>query len=77
MSGRVQGVFYRATTQEYAKRLGLCGWVRNLEDGRVECLACGSEGDLQQLESWLGRGPENALVEKVEVTLVDDDPSLQ
>jgi len=62
VSGLVQGVFFRATTREEARRLGLTGWVRNLPDGRVEVLACGEEQALRELLSWLGQGPEHANV---------------
>ncbi len=68
VSGRVQGVFYRAATQDRARRLGLTGWVRNLPDGRVELVACGDETRLKQLEEWLWQGPPHARVEGVTVT---------
>ncbi|MBU2884326.1 acylphosphatase [Gilvimarinus agarilyticus] len=66
VQGRVQGVFYRRSTQECAQALGLTGWVRNLTDGRVELKATGTEQQLYQLESWLWRGPERANVTVVE-----------
>jgi len=62
VSGRVQGVFYRASTQETAQRLGLTGWVRNCEDGDVELVACGDHRSLEQLEQWLWQGPPGARV---------------
>lgn len=65
VSGRVQGVFYRALTQERALRLGLRGWVRNLPDGRVELVACGGESELKQLQDWLWKGPQQAQVSEV------------
>ncbi len=65
VTGRVQGVYFRAATQSCARRLGVTGWVRNLPDGRVEALAQGSPSALQEFEKWLWQGPENALVEKV------------
>ena len=49
VSGKVQGVFYRASTLQEARDLELTGWVRNLEDGRVECKAIGKETDLLTL----------------------------
>jgi acylphosphatase len=67
VSGRVQGVFYRSSTQQYARKLGLCGWVRNRRDGRVELLASGSEEKLDELENWLEIGPEYAKVTNIEV----------
>lgn len=65
--GKVQGVYYRKSTQEQALRIGLEGWVRNLTDGRVECRALGYEADLLRLLSWMGKGPERARVERVDV----------
>ena len=72
VSGRVQGVFYRASTESEARRLGLVGWVRNCPDGTVELLACGDEEKLRQLERWLWDGPQFADVTTVEVERVDD-----
>lgn len=69
VSGQVQGVFFRATTEATARRLGLTGWVRNLRDGRVELVACGEEARLKELEQWLWQGPPRARVEQV----VSDD----
>jgi len=71
VTGRVQGVFYRASTQEEATRLGLHGWVRNRDDGSVELLACGEEAILNQLEHWLWQGPKFAEVSGVEVDTAD------
>jgi acylphosphatase len=67
ISGRVQGVFYRSSAQHQARSLGLRGWVRNLADGRVECLACGETHELEELEKWLEIGPEYAKVTNIEV----------
>lgn len=65
ISGRVQGVYYRAATMKQAKLLGLTGWVRNLPDGQVEVLAYGNIDQLKQLEAWLWQGPKLARVERV------------
>lgn len=65
VSGQVQGVFFRASTESTALRLGLTGWVRNLADGSVELIACGEDEKLGELERWLWRGPARARVEKV------------
>lgn len=65
VSGRVQGVYFRQSTQQRASELGLSGWVRNLADGRVEGLASGQEQALSQLLTWLRRGPAQAQVESV------------
>lgn len=66
VSGRVQGVFFRATTREKARKLGLTGWVKNLRDGRVEVKAEGQKSKLEALESFLHEGPSYARVTKVE-----------
>lgn len=66
VEGRVQGVFYRASTQDTALQIGLQGWVRNLADGRVEAVACGTEQQLATLEAWLKQGPPMARVNRIE-----------
>jgi len=66
ISGRVQGVCFRAETRAQAQRLGLCGWVRNLPDGRVELLAEGDEQRVRGLTAWCRTGPPHARVETVE-----------
>lgn len=65
VAGKVQGVFFRASTREQALRLGLRGYARNLADGRVEVIACGDDGALAQLEAWLHEGPPAARVQSV------------
>ena len=65
VSGRVQGVFFRAATEATARRLDVTGWVRNLADGSVELVACGAEAKLAELERWLWQGPPRARVEQV------------
>jgi acylphosphatase len=67
ISGRVQGVFFRAHTKELADELGLTGWVRNLPDGRVEAVFEGEEEAVKRAIEWCKRGPPLASVEKVEV----------
>jgi len=62
VSGRVQGVWFRAATREEATRLGLRGWVRNLPDGRVEAIFEGEEGPLRQMLDWCRTGPPGARV---------------
>ncbi len=64
--GRVQGVFFRASTREEASRIGVGGTVRNLPDGTVEVEAVGPRDRLQRLLDWLHRGPEGAQVERVD-----------
>jgi len=68
VKGLVQGVFFRASTQEKAQQLGLTGWVKNLPDGRVEVLANGKEEDLKEFYIWLQQGPPMANVSDVEMT---------
>jgi acylphosphatase len=65
VSGRVQGVFFRASTRQEALRLGLCGYARNLPDGRVEVVASGSADAMNALERWLWQGPPAARVGEV------------
>ncbi len=65
VSGRVQGVSYRAATAAEARRLGLAGWVRNLDDGRVELEAEGARDRVGELLAWCARGPAAAIVEAV------------
>ncbi len=65
VSGRVQGVWFRASTRKEALRLGLSGWVRNLPDGRVEWLAEGEQQVLEQLLAWSAQGPPYARVDSV------------
>jgi acylphosphatase len=71
--GRVQGVFFRASTREQAQRLGLRGHARNLPDGRVEVLAVGTDDAIQQLEQWLQHGPPSARVDHVERSSTEVD----
>ncbi len=66
ISGRVQGVFYRASTHSEAVRLGLKGWVRNLPDGRVELVAEGPGEAVDALIAWCRQGPPAARVDGIE-----------
>jgi acylphosphatase len=65
VSGRVQGVWFRGATREQAVRLGVTGYARNLADGRVEVLACGTADAVAQLREWLRTGPSMAQVSEV------------
>jgi acylphosphatase len=65
VSGRVQGVWYRGSTQRQAEQLGLTGYARNLADGRVEVLACGERKAVEVLQKWLWQGPPAAQVSDV------------
>jgi acylphosphatase len=68
VSGRVQGVFYRATCRRRADELGVRGYAKNLPDGRVEVLACGEEGAVEVFVQWLWEGSAASRVEAVEVS---------
>ncbi len=70
VSGRVQGVWFRARTAEQARALGLQGWVRNRADGRVEVLIQGSESTVERLLAWLEQGPPLARVDRLSVNEV-------
>jgi acylphosphatase len=72
VAGRVQGVWYRASTRERAVQLGLDGYARNLTDGRVEVLACGEPAALQALREWLWQGSPAAEVDAVECSEVEE-----
>ena len=74
VSGRVQGVFFRASTYQQAKQRGVTGWAHNLLDGRVEVLACGPEDAVEALCTWLWKGPPAAHVEAVECAIVEVEP---
>lgn len=67
ITGQVQGVFYRQKTLEKAKFLNIKGWVRNRENGDVECLLCGEEELVLELCRWLSHGPPAAKVKKVTI----------
>ena len=69
ISGKVQGVYYRASTAKKAQSLGVNGWVKNLTDGRVEVHAQGSKDALEKLLEWCKKGPMLAKVRGVECTV--------
>lgn len=69
--GRVQGVFFRQGTYKQAIKLGVTGWVRNLDSGDVECLICGEEKNIQDMLTWLRKGPPAA---KVNELIVEEHP---
>jgi acylphosphatase len=75
VSGKVQGVFYRASTEEKAKEIGLTGFVRNEPDGKVYIEAQGKQEQLDELVKWCKRGPERARVDEIsleEIPLVEE-----
>ncbi|MGH8117625.1 MAG: acylphosphatase [Rhodanobacteraceae bacterium] len=65
VTGRVQGVFFRASTSECALRLGVAGHAKNRADGSVEIVASGTQAALDELDGWLHHGPPAAKVENV------------
>jgi acylphosphatase len=67
VSGRVQGVSYRASTVDEARRLGVVGWVRNRADGDVELEAEGADDTVTALLAWCKDGPPSARVERVAI----------
>jgi acylphosphatase len=67
ISGRVQGVFFRAETRDRAASLSLGGWVRNNPDGTVEAVFEGERDRVESMVEWCRRGPAHAQVEAVEV----------
>ena len=69
--GKVQGVFFRASTAEFARKLNLTGYVRNLENGLVEVVAKGSK--INELINYCKSGPNLAQVEKVDVSDIPDE----
>ncbi|MFO8075367.1 MAG: acylphosphatase [Egibacteraceae bacterium] len=77
VSGRVQGVFYRASLREEATRRGVAGTVRNLPDGRVQAELQGAPADVDAVLAWCAQGPPSAHVADVEVTELEPVPDAQ
>jgi acylphosphatase len=71
VSGRVQGVYFRAVCERVARSLGLKGWVRNTRDGKVEIVSEGDREAIEALLEWCHHGPANARVKDVEVEWSD------
>lgn len=70
ISGTVQGVFFRASVQQEARKLDLTGWVRNLPDGAVELEVQGDSSDVDRLIDWCWQGPPDASVRRVTSAIV-------
>ncbi len=75
ISGKVQGVWYRASTQAEARGLGLTGWVRNRVDGSVEAEVQGREDQVERLVAWCHEGPRLAWVQEVRQEPLDLIPA--
>ncbi len=73
VSGRVQGVAYRAFVLDQARKIGLTGWARNLPGGQVEVLAQGTDQALERLEGQLRKGPFLARVDSVDSVFVEHE----
>lgn len=73
VTGRVQGVYFRAWTSENAQTLGLDGWVRNRRDGSVEAVFAGPEADVLEMIALCRQGPPAACVSEIK-TVPTDDP---
>ena len=67
VSGLVQGISYRYYTKQFADKLGLKGWVKNLPDGRVEVIAEGNEKEINEMIKFLENGPEDAKILDLEI----------
>lgn len=73
ISGRVQGVWFRASTKQVAKQLGLTGWVRNTSDGCVEAVFEGEERLINKMIEWCHQGPALSKVDNVEI--INQEPT--
>ena len=71
--GKVQGVFFRASTREKAREHGITGWVKNRRDGSVEAVCEGPDDAIDELIEWAHQGPTRARVDRVES--VDEEPT--
>ncbi|HDD43982.1 MAG TPA: acylphosphatase [Candidatus Desulfofervidus auxilii] len=68
ITGKVQGVFFRASTQDEAVRLGLTGWVKNRPDGAVEAVFEGDKKSIEEIIKWCHSGPPWARVKEVKIS---------
>ena len=70
--GRVQGVFFRAATQQEAQRNGVSGYAKNLPDGKVEVLLYGHPDAVGHMKAWLWQGPPSAHVTEVSCHMLEE-----
>ena len=73
VKGQVQGVWFRQSTVNEAKKLNITGYTKNLSNGDVEVIACGTEDDLDALKSWLWKGPPAAEVTELLVESINTE----
>jgi acylphosphatase len=73
IKGKVQGVFFRASAQETAEKLGITGWVKNTENGDVEVVASGNDDAVKKFINWCHQGPRRAEVAEVIVTDAEEN----
>ncbi len=71
ITGKVQGVFYRANSRDQANKLGLSGYAKNMNDGSVEVLLQGNKENIEDFIEWAVIGPEMAEVKRVEIIKID------
>ena len=71
ISGRVQGVWLRASTKDQALQLGIKGWVKNTSDGKVEAVFEGEENKLNEMLSWCKSGPQHAHVTNIKIKFIE------
>ncbi len=74
IKGKVQGVFYRATSKKIADKLNLTGWIKNTINDNVEATVTGDQEQLQQFINWCKNGPEKAKVKNVVITKKPETP---
>lgn len=67
VSGRVQGVWFRASTKQKAEQLGVTGWIRNTSDGCIEAIFEGNKNMVKEMVDWCNHGPPQAKVENIEI----------
>jgi len=72
ISGKVQGVFYRASAKKIADQMGVQGWIKNLANGNVEAVISGSEEQINQFIKWAWEGPPKSRVDHIDIHLVSD-----
>ena len=77
ISGKVQGLFFRASMKQIAEENKVVGWVRNLDNGSVEALIQGRRSDVVAVLDWCKVGPKNSIVSNVKVTRLKVEPSLR